>query len=63
MEKQWKSADVSQMVYLSKGLAEMYVFLKSSDQIKSYGHLSMIFLFFNDLLPSIVMSRNTNNLF
>ena len=49
--KTMKNADISkssQMIYQSKGLSKsfqkMYVLLKSNDQIKSYGHLSMIYL-------------------
>ena len=41
----------------------MYVLLKSNDQVKNYGHLNMIFLFCNDLLPNMVKSRDPDNLF
>ena len=55
------------MIYHSKGLSKsfpkMYVLLKSSGKIKSYWHSSMIFLFFNDLLPNMFMSRDADSLY
>ena len=48
---------------IGKSIPKMYILLKSNDYIKSYGHLSMIFLIFNDLLPNMVMSCDTNSLF
>ena len=55
------------MIHHSKGVGKgfpgMYVLLIVSYLIKRYGHLSMIFLFFNDLLPNMVMSRDIFCLF
>ena len=55
------------VVHHSKGLGKsflkMYVLIKSSDQNKSYENLSMIFLFFTDLLSNMTMSRDTDSLF
>ena len=65
-----KNAEVSessQMIYHSKGLGKsfpkMFVLLKSSASIKNYHHFSIIFLFLNDLLPNMIMSRDTDSSF
>ena len=68
--KQWKTTDVgesSETIHHSIGLCMSFpninVLLKSSDKIKSYGHLSMTFLFCYDLLPNMVKSRDPSAYF
>ena len=66
LPKQWKNADsreISQIIYLSKGLDEGYpkmqVLSNLSNLVKSYGHLSEILEFLPQALTKYIKSRDS----